>query len=90
MDTTLVDRWKNRRMMAWSALIAGLFYPLLLLVTESPQLGQVAVPFYTFATLVLSAYFGFATIDDKWQRPADDAAQQAIPTVSDVVSLPNA
>lgn len=65
-----VDRWKNRRAMAWLALLAGLLFPVLLLATESPQLGAVAVPFYVFVSAVVGAYIGFATADDKWQQAA--------------------
>lgn len=59
------DRWKNRRRMAWLALLSGLAFPLLLLATDSAQLGVVAAPFYTFAGAVVVAYVGFATWDDK-------------------------
>lgn len=58
------DRWKNRRRMAWLALLAGLAFPLLLLATESVQLGAVAGPFYAFAGGVVMAYIGFAAYDD--------------------------
>jgi len=63
MDTPR-DRWKNRRKMAWATLIAALTYPLLILGTESDQLGAMAMPFYTFCGAVMAAYFGFATQDD--------------------------
>lgn len=63
-----LDRWKNRRKMAWASLVAGLVFPLLLLVTESQQLGEVAVPFYMFVSAVVGAYIGFATVDDKWMH----------------------
>jgi hypothetical protein len=62
------DRWKNRRRMAWAALVGGLAYPLLLLYTESDQLGAVAGPFYVFITGVLASYIGWASVDDKWQK----------------------
>ncbi|MBU0791200.1 MAG: hypothetical protein KKB08_06770 [Gammaproteobacteria bacterium] len=58
------DRWKNRRRMAWLALLAGLAFPLLLLYTDSAQLGAVAGSFYAFAGSVVAAYIGFATWDD--------------------------
>lgn len=54
--------------MAWLSLIAGLAYPLLVLVTDSTQLKDIAVPFYMFVTAVVGAYIGFATIDDRWQK----------------------
>jgi hypothetical protein len=65
---TTADRWKNRRRMAWLALLAGLTFPVLLLATESDQLGAVAGPFYIFVGAVVGAYIGFATVDDKWQH----------------------
>jgi hypothetical protein len=58
------DRWKNRRRMAWLALLAGLAFPLLLLYTESEQLGAVAGAFYVFVSAVVASYIGWATIDD--------------------------
>jgi len=65
-----VDRWKNRRRMAWASLVAGLVFPLLLLVTDSAQLGSVAGAFYLFVGSVVGAYIGFATVDDKWTNNA--------------------
>jgi uncharacterized membrane protein YiaA len=61
---TSVDRWKNRRKMAWAALVAGLLFPLLLLWSDSDQLGSVAGAFYVFVTGVVGAYIGFATVED--------------------------
>lgn len=45
-------------------MLAGLLFPLLILGTESPTLGQIALPFYGFIGAVVAAYFGFATYDD--------------------------
>lgn len=59
------DRWKNRRRMAWLALMAGLAFPCLLLLTDSPQIGIIAGAFYLFVTGVVASYIGWATIDDK-------------------------
>ena len=58
------NRWKNRRRMAWTALVAGLLFPLLLLWSQSDQLGAVAGAFYVFVSAVVGAYIGFATVDD--------------------------
>lgn len=58
------ERWKNRRRMAWAALIAGLAFPLLLIFSASEQLGVVAGAFYAFVGAVVAAYIGFATYDD--------------------------
>ena len=51
--------------MAWLSMIAGLVFPLLILVSESPTLGTIAMPFYIFVSAVVGSYMGFATIDDK-------------------------
>jgi hypothetical protein len=66
----LADRWKNRRAMAWASLCAGLAYPLLVLFTESDQLGAIAAAFYVFVSAVVGAYIGFSTVDDRWQKGA--------------------
>jgi hypothetical protein len=60
-----VDRWKNRRHMAWVCMVAGIGYPLLVLGTNSRELGEIAVPFYMFIASVVGAYIGFAAWDDK-------------------------
>jgi hypothetical protein len=64
----LMDRWKNRRLMAWLSMLAALVFPLLILVSESPTLGTIAMPFYVFVSAVVGAYMGFATIDDRWHK----------------------
>jgi len=58
------DRWKNRRAMAWASLCAGLAYPLLVLFTESEQLGAIAAAFYDFVRAVVGAYIGFSEVDE--------------------------
>lgn len=63
-----VDKWKNRRKMAWLSMIAGLLFPLLILGTDDPNLGMIAAPFYMFVGAVVGAYIGFATWDDKNAR----------------------
>jgi hypothetical protein len=57
--------------MAWISLVAGLMFPLLILATDSDQLGSLAGPFYVFIGAVVGAYIGFATVDDKWQNNKD-------------------
>lgn len=72
------DRWKNRRRMAWLAVVSGLFFfPGLILFTESDQLGAVAAPFYVFVTGVVASYIGWATIDDKNIRETSKGAVEA-------------
>jgi hypothetical protein len=41
-----------------------LLFPLLLLWSQSDQLGAVAGAFYVFVSAVVGAYIGFATYDD--------------------------
>lgn len=65
------DRWKNRRKMAWLSMLGGLFFPLLILATESATLGQIALPFYGFVGAVVAAYIGFATYDDIHIKPVN-------------------
>lgn len=60
----MTDRWKNRRRMAWLSILAGLLFPLLILGTDGPNLGTIAMPFYLFVTGVVGAYIGCATLDD--------------------------
>lgn len=64
MNSFTADRWKNRRRMAWAALLAGLSFPLLVLYTQSDQLGVMAGAFYLFVSAVVGSYIGFATWDD--------------------------
>ena len=54
--------------MAWASLIAGLLFPLLILFTGSTELGEIAVPFYAFAGMVVTVYIGGAVVDDHWQN----------------------
>jgi len=64
-----LDRWKNRRAMAWLTLVAALLFPLLATVADSATLTALTGPFYLFAGGVVAAYIGFATLDDRWQKP---------------------
>lgn len=54
-------RWRNRRWMAWSSLVAGLGYPMLFYFTDSQHLAEIALPFYLFTGAVVGAYIGFST-----------------------------
>lgn len=59
------DRWKNRRRMAWLALLGGLLFPLLVLSANGGEsLGAIAGAFYLFVSAVVGAYVGFATVED--------------------------
>jgi hypothetical protein len=63
-----IDRWKNRRKMAWLAMGAGLLFPVLILFSNSNQLGAIAAPFYVFVGMVVATYIGAAVVDDHWQK----------------------
>jgi hypothetical protein len=77
--------------MAWLSLVAGLLFPLLLLGTESRQLGELAYPFYFFVGSVVGAYIGFSVVDDKnfkdfyeydrdHPRPSHDEGEWSMPS----------
>ena len=61
-----VDRWKNRRRMAWLAFIGGMVFPGLM--AWKPEVEPVIAEYYTFATLVVLAYIGGVVVDDKLQK----------------------
>lgn len=63
-DSASSLRWRNRRRMAWIAFLAGIFYPLLYLKTDSQALVDLAVHFYAFCTIVVGMYIGSATFED--------------------------
>lgn len=68
---------KNRRQMAWATLVAALMFPLLILFTESDQLGAIATQFYAFSTLILMAYFGIATADHVMMKDKDEPSKES-------------
>ncbi len=63
------SRWKNRRRMAWVALVSILVVTILafFVVTESrlKLLGDVINMFYLSMASIVGAYVGFATLDKK-------------------------
>lgn len=62
-------RWRNRRRMAWCALVGALAYPLLALAAhDGTAITAMAGPFYLFVGAVVGAYIGFSTVDDKWRE----------------------
>lgn len=65
------DAWRNRRRMAYMSMYAGLVFPLLILVSESATLGQIALPFYGFVTGVVMTYIGSATYEDTHAKKPD-------------------
>jgi len=66
------DRWKNRRRMAWICMVAAIGFPVLVLFTESRELGEIATPFYMFVSAVVGAYVGFASWEDVKMRQNKD------------------
>ncbi|HGX92539.1 MAG TPA: hypothetical protein ENK35_04405 [Candidatus Tenderia sp.] len=63
------DRWKNRRRMAWLAMLAGLVYPFISIEPETA--AALATPFYLFVGAVVGTYIGYSTADDKWQKEVE-------------------
>jgi hypothetical protein len=67
-DWMHVDRWRNRRRMAWLCVAAALAFPVLLLVLPA-EVGQhlagIAGPFYVFVGMVVATYIGAAAWDDR-------------------------
>lgn|GEM_PF-969415 len=63
-------RWTNRRRMAWVSLVSAILYPLLAAIAgdSANLLVDISGPFYIFVGLVVGAYVGFATLDDKWRQ----------------------
>lgn len=63
------SRWKNRRRMAWVALVSILIVTILafFIVAESrlKLLGDVINMFYLSMASIVGAYVGFATLDKK-------------------------
>ena len=51
-------RWYHRRIMAYTAAVAGLSFPLLLLAVESADLSPIAWPFYAFVGSIVGLYIG--------------------------------
>jgi Na+-driven multidrug efflux pump len=65
--TVTSDRWRIRRRMAITSFLCGILYPLLLLVAPEKageHLVAVAMPFYTFATLIVNWYITAVTWED--------------------------
>jgi hypothetical protein len=50
--------------MAWICMAAAIGYPLLVLTSNSRELGEIAIPFYMFVSAVVGAYVGFASWED--------------------------
>lgn len=67
MPDNETDRWKNRRLMAWLSLLSGIFYPLIVLYSDSEQLGAIAPHFYLFVTGVVAVYTAGVVVDDHLQ-----------------------
>jgi len=56
-------QWKIRRRMAVGAYLFGLvLFPLF--YVKYPQLSELAMPYYTLITFILTAYYSFATYND--------------------------
>ena len=71
MNDRVKQQWRNRRYMAWIALVSGLLiFPWAL--TKYVNLGAISVVYYGLVTTVLAAYFGFATWHDLKDKKDDE------------------
>lgn len=65
-------RWKNRRRMAWIALISMLivtYWALFKIPVERIEhLDDIITFFYLTMSGIIMGYLGFATLDDKWKK----------------------
>lgn len=59
--------WKNSRGMAWAALVAGIFYPVLAELRDSQLLVDMAWLFYLFVGGVVGAWMGSSV----WETVAE-------------------
>lgn len=69
MAELAIDRWENRRKMAWLATASALSFPFIgPFLMDATMMAVIAPPLYVFNGAVVGAYIGFATADDKWQK----------------------
>lgn len=65
-------RWKNRRRMAWVALVAILVVTYWCMfcvrVDRLKELNDIITWFYLTMGSIIGAYVGFSTLDDKWKK----------------------
>ncbi len=59
-----VDKWKNRRRMAWISLWAGMLFPFLVLFSDSELVKALGSEFYLFVGTIVAVYIGAATWRD--------------------------
>jgi len=73
MQPNEIDRWKNRRAMAWVSLCAiiGIGIAAVFNKLAAPQSDVIIAVVYSLAAVV-GTYVGFATLDDKWKVDRDD------------------
>ncbi len=59
--------WVIRRHMAVGAYIAGvLLFPIAYMI--EPKLKDIAIPYYTFITFLLTSYYAWVTIQDMKEK----------------------
>jgi hypothetical protein len=63
------DRFKHRRRMAWLCLLAGVVgFPVMALFVDVEMIRALAGPFYTFATIAVTAYVAAASYEHTHPR----------------------
>jgi type II secretory pathway component PulM len=74
------NRWRHRRRMAYTSLIAMLVVTYWCMFEVSEErlklLDQIITWFYTIMGAIVTGYLGFATIDDKWKESKKDGPRQ--------------
>lgn len=63
-----IDKWKNRRRMAWIAFGSTILYPFFAAVLGNEVITSLATHHYTFATSVVMIYIGGAVVDHWLQK----------------------
>lgn len=80
-STLTYKRWTIRRRMAIVAFASGLLYPVLLAFAPAESVSQVAdvaMPFYTFVTFIVSLYATAVTWEDNKLREQSVGKQDDI------------
>jgi len=71
-----IDTWKNRRKMAWLALISIIIITLIsffiIPIEKLKVLDSVIQWYFTIMGGIVASYFGTVLFDDKWKRDKKD------------------
>ena len=62
------DHWRNRRLMAYMALVAALGFPFIAWLMPIETVKTVTVPLYLFCTGIVMNYITGVILDDRSKR----------------------